>query len=163
MKQQRKPYWNSRTNEWVHMFMCPMNHRCKCQAKVRIMTGKDYKRLEFFGTHDENSHAQACCRPFQNIVVQADCYHSRCGYGRAEAVCRCTTPQSDACKGQSGQTQAHPSVSAAVYPATCSDIPEDFDPAETRLCNRSRILGRTCSVVREARILCRSTQAQRSG
>ena len=56
-KQQRKPYWNSRTNEWVHMFMCPMNHRCKCQAKVRIMTGKDYKRLEFFGTHDENSHA----------------------------------------------------------------------------------------------------------
>ena len=37
-KQQRKPYLNSRTNEWVHMFMCPMIHRCKCAAKARICT-----------------------------------------------------------------------------------------------------------------------------
>ena len=56
-KQQRKPYWNSRTDEMVHMFMCPMNHRCKCKAMVRIITGKDHKRLEFVGTHDETSHA----------------------------------------------------------------------------------------------------------
>jgi hypothetical protein len=56
-KQQRKPYWNSRTDEWVHMFMCPMHHRCKCKAMVRIITAKDHKRLEFVGTHDETSHA----------------------------------------------------------------------------------------------------------
>jgi hypothetical protein len=30
---------------------------CKCKAQVRIITGKDYKRFEFYGTHDENSHA----------------------------------------------------------------------------------------------------------
>ena len=41
----------------IHMFMCPMHYRCKCQAKVRIITGKGYKRLEFYGTHDEKSHA----------------------------------------------------------------------------------------------------------
>ena len=40
------------------MFMCPMIHRCKCAAKARICTGKDYKRLEFYGTHDETSHAK---------------------------------------------------------------------------------------------------------
>jgi hypothetical protein len=34
-----------------------MNYRCKCKAQVRIIAGKDYKRLEFYGTHDENSHA----------------------------------------------------------------------------------------------------------
>ena len=34
-----------------------MDHHCNCKALVRIITGKDYKRLEFFGTHDKNSHA----------------------------------------------------------------------------------------------------------
>ena len=34
-----------------------MNYRCKCQAKVRIITVKGYKRLEFHGTHDETSNA----------------------------------------------------------------------------------------------------------
>ena len=36
---------------------CPLNHRCKCQAKVRIIAGKYYKRLEFYDTHDETNHA----------------------------------------------------------------------------------------------------------
>ena len=56
-KQQPKEYWNSRTDEMVHTFKCPMDHRCRCKAKVRIITGKGYKRLEFHGTHDETSHA----------------------------------------------------------------------------------------------------------
>ena len=56
-KQQRKEYWNSRTDEMVHTFKCPMDHRCRCKAKVRIITGKGYKRLEFHGTHDVTSHA----------------------------------------------------------------------------------------------------------
>ena len=41
----------------IHVFKCLMNYHCKCQAKVRIITGKGYKRLEFYGTHDEKSHA----------------------------------------------------------------------------------------------------------
>ena len=40
---------------------CPLSYRCKivckCKEQVRITAGKDYKLLEFFGTHDENSHA----------------------------------------------------------------------------------------------------------
>ena len=32
-KQQRKEYWNSRTDEMVHMFKCPMDHRCRCKAR----------------------------------------------------------------------------------------------------------------------------------
>ncbi len=48
--------------------------------------------------------AQPCRRLFQNIDVQANCYHSRSGHGRAEAVCHCTTPQSHASTGQSGAT-----------------------------------------------------------
>ena len=56
-KQQRAEYHNSRTDEMIHMFDCPLKYRCKCKAKVRIITGRGYKRLEFSGTHDENSHA----------------------------------------------------------------------------------------------------------
>ncbi len=37
----------------------PVSYSCKCKAQVRIIAGKDYKWLEFFGTHDENSHAKA--------------------------------------------------------------------------------------------------------
>ena len=35
----------------------PLSYRCKCKAQVRIIVGKDYKLLEFFGTHEKNSHA----------------------------------------------------------------------------------------------------------
>jgi hypothetical protein len=34
-----------------------MSYLCKCKAQVRIFARKDYKRLEFYCTHDENSHA----------------------------------------------------------------------------------------------------------
>ena len=37
---------------------CPLKYICKCPAQVKIITRKDYKRLEFFGTHDEHSHAE---------------------------------------------------------------------------------------------------------
>ena len=30
---------------------------CGCQAQVKLITGEDYKRLEFFGTHHMDSHA----------------------------------------------------------------------------------------------------------
>ena len=56
-KQQRQKYWNSRTDEMVAVYKCLINYRCKCQAKIGIITGKNYKRLEFYGTHDEHSHA----------------------------------------------------------------------------------------------------------
>ncbi len=32
-------------------------YRCKCKAQVRIIAGKDYKLLKFYGTPDEHSHA----------------------------------------------------------------------------------------------------------
>jgi hypothetical protein len=56
-KLQRAEYYNSRTDEWIRVYQCPMSYRCKCPALCRIISGKDHKRLEFFGTHDENSHA----------------------------------------------------------------------------------------------------------
>ncbi len=59
-KQQRAKYYNSRTDEWIRVMKCPMNVRCKLKAQVRIITGKDFKRLEFFDTHVENSHATGC-------------------------------------------------------------------------------------------------------
>ena len=56
-KLHRAEYYNSRQDEWIRVYKCPLHHRCRCQAKVRIITGKNYQRLEFYGTHDENSHA----------------------------------------------------------------------------------------------------------
>ena len=56
-KQHRAEYLNSRTGEWIRVMNSPLAYRCKCTAQVRIITGKGYKRLEFCGTHDENSHA----------------------------------------------------------------------------------------------------------
>ena len=56
-KQYSKEYCNKKTYEWIRLFRCPMNYRCECQAQVKLITGEDYKRLEFFGTHDMQSHA----------------------------------------------------------------------------------------------------------
>ncbi len=56
-KLQRAKYYNSRTDEWIRVYQCPMHYRCKCNVLCRILAEKDYKRLEFFGIHDENSHA----------------------------------------------------------------------------------------------------------
>jgi hypothetical protein len=56
-KLRRAEYYNSRTDEWIRVYKCPMSYRCKCKALVRIIARKDYKLLEFYGTHDENSHA----------------------------------------------------------------------------------------------------------
>ena len=57
-KLHRAKYYNSRQDEWIRVYKCPLHHRCKCQAnlKVRIITGKNYQLLEFYGTHDETSH-----------------------------------------------------------------------------------------------------------
>ena len=33
-----------------------LQNQCRCPAKDRICTGKNNKRLEFFGTHDEQTH-----------------------------------------------------------------------------------------------------------
>ncbi len=56
-KLQGAEYYNSRSDEWIRVYKCPMQYRCKCKAQVRVIAGKDYKQLEFYGTHDENSHA----------------------------------------------------------------------------------------------------------
>ena len=41
----------------IRVMKFPMSYRCKCPAKVGVITGKGYTRLEFYGTHDETSHA----------------------------------------------------------------------------------------------------------
>jgi hypothetical protein len=61
-KLQRAEYYNSRTDEWIRVYQCPMSYRCKCHAICRFIAGKDYKRLEFFSTHDEKSHANDASR-----------------------------------------------------------------------------------------------------
>ena len=49
-KQQHQEYWNWRTDEMVGVYKCQNIYYCKCQAKARIITGKNYKRLELYGT-----------------------------------------------------------------------------------------------------------------
>ena len=56
-KQYSKEYHDKRTDEWTRPFRCVMHYRCGCQAQVKLITEPDYKRLEFFGTHDAQSHA----------------------------------------------------------------------------------------------------------
>jgi hypothetical protein len=56
-KQFCQPYLNSRTDEWISPFRCPMAKRCDRKAQVRICTGDNYKRLEFTRDHNEHSHA----------------------------------------------------------------------------------------------------------
>ena len=96
-------YYNSRQDEWIRVYKCPLNHRCRCQAKVRIITEKNYKRLEFHGTHDENGHANDKSKSlrYNQIVAIHDAVQSS---GRAESVCCCYATQSDASKGQSRAT-----------------------------------------------------------
>ena len=40
-KLHRAEYYNSRQDEWIRAYKCPLHHRCRCQAKVRIITGKN--------------------------------------------------------------------------------------------------------------------------
>jgi hypothetical protein len=56
-KQFCQPYFNSRTDEWIRPFRCPMAKHCDCKAQVRICTGDNYKRLEFTGDYNEHSHS----------------------------------------------------------------------------------------------------------
>jgi hypothetical protein len=48
-KQFCQPYINSRTDEWIRPFRCPMPvaKHCDCKAQVRICTGDNFKLLEF--------------------------------------------------------------------------------------------------------------------
>ena len=55
-KQYCEPYFNSRTEETIRPFKRPMYYRCRCKTKVRLCTGKNYKRLEFHEVHHEHSH-----------------------------------------------------------------------------------------------------------
>jgi len=57
-KQYSKAYRNNRTGDWTRPFRCPLRNRCGCQAQVKHITGDNFIRLEFSGTHDENSHAE---------------------------------------------------------------------------------------------------------
>jgi hypothetical protein len=40
----------------VRLFRCPLRHRCKCKAGIRIMEGPDWMQLERCGEHNANSH-----------------------------------------------------------------------------------------------------------
>ncbi len=55
-----KEYRNIRIGDWTLPFRCPLRNRCGCQAQVKLITGDNFIRLEFCGTHDENrdSHAE---------------------------------------------------------------------------------------------------------
>jgi hypothetical protein len=97
-KVHRAEYFKSRTEERIRVYQCPMSYLCKCNALCRIIAGKDYKRLEFFGTHDEK---QSRRRSIKNIKVKSDWSYLRFGYDCAEAVCHSTT-EYDASQGQSG-------------------------------------------------------------
>ena len=46
-KQYSKEYYNKRADVWIRPFRCPLNYRCGCQAQVKLITGDNYKRLEF--------------------------------------------------------------------------------------------------------------------
>ena len=38
-KLHRAKYYNSRQDEWIRVYKCPLHHRCKCQGK-----GQNYHR-----------------------------------------------------------------------------------------------------------------------
>ena len=38
------------------IFRCPMNYRCGCDARIRIIIGHEFMQLERHGEHDANSH-----------------------------------------------------------------------------------------------------------
>ncbi len=43
----------------IRLFRCPLHHRCKCKAGIRIMEGPDWIQLESLdrcGEHNVNSH-----------------------------------------------------------------------------------------------------------
>ena len=71
MKAAPAEYFNSRQDEWIRVYKRPLHHRCKCQAKVRIVIGKNYQRLEFFGTHDETSHAVDYSKNLKHLQIVA--------------------------------------------------------------------------------------------
>ena len=51
---------------------CPLNYRCGCSAQVKLITGADYKRLEFSGTHDSESHAKERSKNLTHEVLIHD-------------------------------------------------------------------------------------------
>ena len=55
-KQCTKEYYNKTDAQWVRVFRCPMHYRFGCEAQVRLITGENFKRLEFAKTHDLQSH-----------------------------------------------------------------------------------------------------------
>jgi hypothetical protein len=40
----------------VRLFRCPLHHRCKCKAGIRIQEGPDWIQLDRCGQHGANSH-----------------------------------------------------------------------------------------------------------
>ncbi len=57
-KQYSKAYCNNKTGEWTRPFRYPLRNLCECQAQVKLITGHNFIRPEFCGTHDENSHPE---------------------------------------------------------------------------------------------------------
>jgi hypothetical protein len=71
---------------------CQMSYGCKCKAKIRIVAEKDYKLLEFYGTHDENSHATDHSKNLKYNQIETT----------YDSVCHTTSPQFVASQWQSG-------------------------------------------------------------
>ena len=140
-KQQRAEYYNSRTEEIIRVVKCLMHYCCKCPAKVRIITDKGYKRLKFYGTHDEKSHAVDYSKTLKSKYNQTVTIHDAVmvALKQSAAVLRRNLMQ---VKGSPEQhKRMDPSQLRVIYPATCLDCQAGVDQAQTRRCNCSRILG----------------------
>jgi hypothetical protein len=86
-KQYSQEYQNKRTGKWNRPFRWPMHYRCDCHAQVKLITGQEYIRLEFCGTHDEQSHANISEeRRARRVHTSAHCAYLHTGCTPAEGL-----------------------------------------------------------------------------
>jgi hypothetical protein len=53
---QFREYKTKKGSVLIRLFRCPLHHRCKCKAGIRIMEGPGWMELHRCGEHDANSH-----------------------------------------------------------------------------------------------------------
>ena len=53
-----KVFIRRKSGQKIKVYRCPMNYRCGCEARIRIIIGHDFIQLERHGVHDVNSHVE---------------------------------------------------------------------------------------------------------
>ena len=53
------------------VFKCPMCYQCGCDARIRITTGHEFKRIEKHGEHNVNSHDEDCSKYLKHNQIIA--------------------------------------------------------------------------------------------